>query len=141
MTARAASEGCEPTGDRRPRHRPRRPADLADAYPTHLCPGGGGLAITRWSGGRRLRSDKRQADTGGHDEGEVKAVSECLVNQIRQAGRPGDHRGGLAAAERADEIMTGGVLEPAAENLTKHGDPERVAELAEGADRAGRHAG
>jgi hypothetical protein len=41
----------------------------------------------------------------------------------------GDHGTCLPAAERIGQSGTGGVLEPAAEDLAEHGDPEGVAEL------------
>jgi hypothetical protein len=61
------------------------------------------------------------------------------VHQARQAAAAGDHRACLTAAERLGQPVAGGTLESAAEDLTEHGDPERVAELAEGVDRAARH--
>jgi hypothetical protein len=60
---------------------------------------------------------------------------------VREPWRAGYHRTGLAAAEGASEITTGGVLQPAAENLTEHGDPERVTELPECVHRASGHTG
>ena len=95
----------------------------------------------------RARPDEREhqdagcdADTAGDEEGQVEAGGERLVHRLRQAWRMCRHRTGLAAAERAREAVAGGVLQAATEHVTEYGDPERVAQLPEGTDRAPRHA-
>jgi DNA-binding Lrp family transcriptional regulator len=60
---------------------------------------------------------------------------------VIQSVRAGHHFPGLAAAQWSREGRTGHVREAPAEHLSQNRDAERVAELPERAQRAGRHPG